>query len=98
MLYGRLTVVAGNPGRVDDIPPPQERPLRPGELPGLRAVYCLVDRLSGRAAALSIWESREAMEAAEARGDDQRTQAVQNSGGTLVSVDRMDVVNALWTE
>jgi hypothetical protein len=38
------------------------------------------------------------MEAAEARGDDQRTQAVENSGGTLVSVDRMDVVNALWTE
>lgn len=98
MLYGRLTVVAGDPREVDSIPPPQERPLRPGEIPGLRAVYCLVDRTSGRAAALSIWESREAMEAAEARGDDQRTQAVQNSGGTLVSLDRMEVVNALWAQ
>ncbi|MGH2463571.1 MAG: hypothetical protein ACRDFZ_08140 [Candidatus Limnocylindria bacterium] len=98
MLYGRLTVVAGDPGEVDAIPQPQERPLRPGESPGLRAVYCLVDRKSGRAAALSIWESREAMEAAEARGDDQRTQAVQNSGGTLISVDRMEVVNALWAQ
>jgi hypothetical protein len=96
MLFGRLTVVAGDPGEADAIPPPQERPLRPGEIPGLRAVYCLVDRTSGRSAALSIWESREAMEAAEARGDDQRTQAVQNSGGTLISVDRMEVVNALW--
>jgi hypothetical protein len=98
MLYGRLTVVAGDPGKVDDIPPRQERPLRPGEIPDLRAVYCLVDRTSGRAAALSIWESREAMDAAEARGDDQRIQAVHNSGGTLVSLDRMEVVNALWTE
>jgi hypothetical protein len=98
MLYGRLTVVAGDPGNVDDIPAPQERPLRPGEIRGLRAVYCLVDRMSGRAAALSIWESREAMEAAEARGDDQRSQAVQNSGGILVSLDRMEVVNALWTD
>lgn len=91
MLYGRLTVVAGDPGEVDAIPPPQERPLHPGEIPGLRAVYCLVDRTIGRAAALSIWESREAMEAAETRGDDQRNQAVQNSGGTLVGVDRMEV-------
>ncbi len=98
MLYGRLTVVAGDPDEVDAIPSPQERSLRPGEIPGLRAVYCLVDRTSGRAAALSIWESREAMEAAEARGDDQRIQAVRNSGGSLVSVDRMEVVNALWAE
>lgn len=39
MLYGRLTVVAGDPDEVDAIPPPQERSLRPGEIPGLRAVY-----------------------------------------------------------
>jgi heme-degrading monooxygenase HmoA len=75
--------LAGDPGEVDAIPPPQERPLRPGEIPGLRAVYCLVDRTTGRAAALSIWESREAMEAAEARGDDQRTQAVQKRPGVV---------------
>ena len=98
MLYGRLTVVAGDPGEVDTIPPSQERPLRAGDIPGLRAVYCLVDRATGRAAALSVWDSREAMEAAEARGDDQRVQAVRNSGGSLVSVDRMEVVNALWAE
>ena len=98
MLYGRLTVVAGDPGEVDAIPPPQERALRPGEIPGLRAVYCLVDRTTGRAAALSIWESREAMEAAEARGDDQRVLAIRNSGGGLISVDRMEVANALWAE
>lgn len=30
MLCGRLAVVAGDPGKVDDNPPPQERPLRPG--------------------------------------------------------------------
>lgn len=98
MLYGRLTVVAGDPELVDDMPPRQERPLQPGEIPGLRAVYCLVDRASGRAAALSIWESRQAMDDAEARGDDQRIQAVSKSGGALISVDRMEVVNALWAE
>ena len=54
---------------------------------GLRAVYCLVDRTSDRASALSIRESREAMEAAEQRGGDRRIQAVRNFGGSLVSVD-----------
>ena len=98
MLYGRLTVIAGDPGKLDSMPPPQERALRPGEVPGLHAVYCLIDRTSGRSAALSIWESREAMEAAEARGDDQRFQAIGTIGGNLERVERMEVVNALWAE
>jgi len=61
MLYGRLTLVAGDPGEVD---------------------------------AMSIWEGREAMEAAEARGAYQRTQAVQKSGGTLAELWTAEVVAA----
>lgn len=77
MLYGRLTVVAGDSRRGRCHPAAAGAPAASGKIAGLRAIYCLVDRLSGRAAALSIWESREAMEAAEARGDDQRIKAVQ---------------------
>jgi len=64
-------------------------------MPGLVALYCLIDRSTGRAAAISIWESESAMEAGERRGDEQRRLAEANSGGRVVSVDRLEVVNAL---
>jgi heme-degrading monooxygenase HmoA len=93
-MYARLTVLEGDPERADELPEAYEGPL-PEDMPGLRALYCLIDRATGRAAAISIWESREAMDAAERRGDEQRRLAERNSGGRILSVDRMEVVNAL---
>src|SRR5688500_13052270 len=98
MLFARLTIIASDPEMADAMPAPQQRPLHAGEIPGLRAVYCLIDRDSGRSASLSIWESREAMEATEARGAERRVRAASTIDGTVLSVDRMEVVNWLWTE
>ena len=96
-MYGRLTIIEGRLDRVDDLPEPQEQTIpREEEAPGLRALYCLIDRSTGRAASLSIWNSEEDLKASEERMADQREQAEQKSGGKIVSVDRMEVVNALY--
>ena len=97
MMYGRLTIIEGRTDRVDSLPEPQEETIpRENEMPGLRALYCLIDRSTGRAASLSLWDTREDMEASEERASDQRRQAEANSGGKVVSIDRMEVVNALY--
>jgi hypothetical protein len=96
-VYGRLTIIEGRLDRVDDLPEPQEETIpREGEMPGLRALYCLIDRSTGRAAALSIWNTEEEMKASEDRLASQREQAEEKSGGRIVSIDRMEVVNALY--
>jgi heme-degrading monooxygenase HmoA len=96
-MYGRLTIIEGRLDRVDDLPEPQEQTIpREDEMPGLRALYCLIDRSTGRAASLSIWDTEEDLKASEERAANQREQAEENSGGTIVSVDRMEVVNALY--
>jgi hypothetical protein len=95
-MYGRLTIIDGDPGRLDQLPEPQEATIpRPNEMPGLLALYCLIDRETGRGASLSIWDSREAMEASEDRAGEQRVQAVEAGSGNVVSVERMEVVNAI---
>src|SRR5919109_1102578 len=97
LMYGRLTIIEGRIDRVDDLPDPQEQTIpREDEMPGLRALYCLIDRSTGRAASISIWDTEEDLKASEERVADQREQAEENSGGRIVSVDRMEVVNALY--
>ncbi len=95
-MYGRLTIIDGSPERVDLLPEPQELAIDNEETPGLRALYCLIDRSTGRGASLSIWDSREAMEASEARAERQRKQAEETGDGRVVSIDRMEVVNVLY--
>jgi heme-degrading monooxygenase HmoA len=96
-VYGRLTIIEGRLDRVNDLPEPQEQTIpREDEMPGLRALYCLIDRTTGRAASLSIWNTEEDLKASEDRAAKQRDQAEENSGGRIVSVDRMEVVNALY--
>ena len=95
-MYGRLTIIDGNPDRLELLPEPQEQAIpREDEMPGLRALYCLIDRETGRGASLSIWDSREAMDASEERMGEQRSQAEANAAATFVAVERMEVVNAL---
>jgi heme-degrading monooxygenase HmoA len=97
LMYGRHTIIEGRLDRVDDLPEPQEQTIpRADEMPGLRALYCLIDRSTGRAASLSIWNTEDDLKEGEQRAADQREQAEENSGGRVVSIDRMEVVNALY--
>ncbi len=95
-MYGRLTIIDGSPDRLDLLPEPQEQVIAPDEMPGLRALYCLIDPSTGQGASLSIWDTREAMEESEGRAEQQRHQAEETGGGKVVSTYRMEVVNALY--
>ena len=95
-MYGRLTIIDGSPEKLDLLPESQEQPIDESQMPGLRALYCLIDRTTGRGASLSIWDSREAMDAGEERAERQRRQAEETGGGRVVAVERMEVVNVLY--
>jgi heme-degrading monooxygenase HmoA len=95
-MYGRLTIIDGSPERVDLLPEAQEQAIEEDQMPGLRILYCLIDRSTGRRASLSIWDTREAMDASEERAERQRQQAEETGGGKVVSIDKMEVVNVLY--
>jgi hypothetical protein len=55
-------------------------------------MYVLVDPDgSGNALALTLWESREAMQASEEMGASSREEVVRRAGGSVVGVERYEV-------
>ena len=64
-------------------------------LPGLTTAYVMVDHESGTVATVTVWESRQAMEASEVRASRARQEAVGAVGGDCISVDRLAIVAEL---
>lgn len=62
------------------------------QVEGFSHAYFLVDRESGRAASLTLWETEEALRASSAKADELRQRGVQPSGGSIDSVDNFEVV------
>ncbi|MEV6650026.1 hypothetical protein [Streptomyces sp. NPDC051219] len=60
-------------------------------LPGFRGVYYLVDRASGKARTLTLWEDEEAMEESEDLATRIREEAARREGQRIVSVERFEV-------
>jgi heme-degrading monooxygenase HmoA len=59
---------------------------------GFEGMYVLVDPDgSGNALALTLWESREAMQASEEMGAGSREDVVRIAGGSVVDVERYEV-------
>jgi hypothetical protein len=54
-------------------------------------MYVLVDRESGKALSITLWESREAMLASEQRANSSREEAERSAGGSVVGVERYEV-------
>ncbi|MBT2482438.1 hypothetical protein [Streptomyces sp. ISL-94] len=60
-------------------------------VPGFRGVYYLVDRASGRARSLTLWEDEQAMLASEEQGAKIREEVAQREGQRIISVERFEV-------
>ena len=58
---------------------------------GFEGMYILVDRESGNALSLTLWESTDAMEASEQQADSSRQDAARSSGGSVAKVERYEV-------
>ncbi|MCX4585575.1 hypothetical protein [Streptomyces sp. NBC_01481] len=61
------------------------------EAPGFRGVYYLVDRASGKAKSLTLWDDEKTMYASEDQANRLRDQVAQREGQRVVSVERFEV-------
>jgi heme-degrading monooxygenase HmoA len=59
---------------------------------GFEGMYVLADQESGMALSITLWESREAMQASEEQADSSRQDAAQSGGGSVAGVERYEVV------
>jgi hypothetical protein len=62
--------------------------------PGNGGVILLVDRKTGTAVGITLWESTQALNASEQLGVTSRTQSIAALGGSIVDVDRYEQVIA----
>ena len=95
-MYARVTTVQGQADRLDaGIRTFQEQtvPLVQGQA-GFESAYLLVDRQQGKALAISLWQSEQAMQQSEQAIAPQRTQAAQQMGASTPTVDRYEVIIA----
>ena len=92
-MHARVTTIQGQADRLDEgirTFRDQTTPLVQGQ-PGFHGAYLLVDRQQGKALAISLWETQEAMQQSEQAVAQQRTQAAQQMGGSTPTVDRYEV-------
>ncbi|MFE3328948.1 hypothetical protein [Streptomyces sp. NPDC059176] len=60
-------------------------------MPGFLGVYYLVDRATGRAVSLTLWEDEETMRDSEERTDQIRQDTARREGQRVLSVERFEV-------
>ena len=58
---------------------------------GFEGVYYLVDRQSGKALTIILWESEEAMRASEEEANRLRSESAESAGATVENVERYEV-------
>jgi hypothetical protein len=61
------------------------------QLDGFEGVYYLVDRESGKALTIILWESEEAMRASEEEADRLRSVSAESASATVQDVERYEV-------
>ncbi|MFE4330878.1 hypothetical protein ACFRQM_16000 [Streptomyces sp. NPDC056831] len=61
------------------------------EVPGFRGVYYLIDRASGKAKSLTLWDDKQTMQASEERTTRLREEIAMREGQRVVSVERFEV-------
>lgn len=92
-MFARLSTYQGSPvSPAGDVIAQSEAIVqRVRDVPGFRGVYYLVDRASGRAVSLTLWEDERAMRDSEERTAAIREETAQREGQRIVSVERFEV-------
>jgi len=92
-MYARVATVQGQTDRLEEgirtfreqiVPAAQQRA-------GFAGGYLLVDRPSGKALSISLWDSEEALRQSEQTADQQRGQVIQQLGASEPAVERYQV-------
>ena len=89
----RISSFAGDPARVDEALRHAVQEVLPDArmLDGWKGIVMLVDRMTGSERTITLWESREALQASETAAEELRTRAAAEAGQEIVSVERFDV-------
>ncbi|MFD9034405.1 hypothetical protein ACFVZW_25175 [Streptomyces sp. NPDC059567] len=92
-MYARLSTYQGSPVPPEgDLAAKSEVIVKLVEtLPGFRGAYYLVDRATGKATSLTLWEDEASMVASEDRAAEVRDESSQREGQRVVSVERFEV-------
>lgn len=95
-MFARLSTYQGSPVPPEgDLTAKSEAIVKLVEnLPGFRGAYYLVDRATGQARSLTLWEDEAAMMASEEEAGRVREESSQREGQQVVSVDHFEVAFA----
>jgi hypothetical protein len=93
-MYGRMTRLQTSPDAVDKGIAFFKENVAPKSLaaPGNGGAILLVDRKTGTAIGITLWETTQALNATEQLGISSRAQSVAAAGGMVVDVDRYEQV------
>jgi heme-degrading monooxygenase HmoA len=61
------------------------------QMDGFSHAYFMVDRASGKAMSITLWESEQALSASAARADEMRKQGSEAGGGSIESVEHYEI-------
>jgi heme-degrading monooxygenase HmoA len=91
-MYARVSTYRATAERSNDAASAfQDSIDRISEMEGIRDAYLLVDRDSGKAMTMTLWESEDTMHASSDAADRVRSDAAQAFGGSIESVETYEV-------
>ena len=67
---------------------------RVGEIDGFEGVYFLVDRQSGKALSITLWESEETLRSSEQQTNQLRSETAEAGGQEVMGVERYEVASS----
>jgi heme-degrading monooxygenase HmoA len=92
-VFARVSTYQGDPGQIDEgLDFARENILpRVQQVDGCEGIYYFVDRQSGKALSITLWESEEAMRASEEEADRLRGESAEAADATVEGVERYEV-------
>ena len=92
-MYARVSAYRGDPAQIDEgLNHARENILpRVQQVDGFEGVYYLVDRESGNALTITLWESEEAMRGSEEEANRLRSESAEASSAMVENVERYEV-------
>ena len=92
-MYARVSTYQGPPDQIDEgVRYAQENILpRVQEVDGFEGVYFLVDRQSGKALTITLWESEEALRGSEEEANRLRSESAEAGSQEVMGVERYEV-------
>lgn len=93
-MWARVSLYSGSPDSLDaDLDYTQETIMpKLREVAGFQGIYALADRDTGTTMSVTLWDSEDDLRASEDAANQFRSDSTKHAGGSVVSVERYEVV------